>query len=314
MYALVDATCRPCFLEDEVRSLYDVHDLVQTARGLILLLSSDGSVPEPCDLAAWSDYDFGEADLDSSKLLSLESEFESFREMCGDEGAFRRIMKKIQVFCVTVALGLLQIEAVRNPINRCLTCFGVEMLRDSRVEYVDKSLRGCTEIFKECGLVTDEQALQCTEVVLDFIHDLRAGVQQEMVSEPNTISYVLRCAAKNDGLRAVVDLLLTACCGNRVYESTADEFIGCVSLEQGRSLRRTMISWLQWREYDSLDSLPLSDVDGCVSIADRVEGLRGATLDDILDDACANFNFELKTQLYALVGLDEVVRSASPEL
>ena len=227
--------------------------------------------------------------------------------MCGDDNAFRRLMRKVELFMVTIALNLLQSEPVRNPISQCLSCLSVAMLRGSAAQGVEAH-------FRECDLIDDEQLDACATGLSGFVAALREGALQDRVMESNTIPFIVKCAAQFSGVKPVVTLLLATCCDSILYEVKTDESVGGLTLEQGQSLRQIIISWLRWRPYDSLDAIPMTDVDGRLSIVDRVEGVRNSSLDDVMDESCLNFDYEIKTQLYSELGFtEESVRTASTE-
>ena len=82
-----------------------------------------------------------------------------------------------------------------------------------------------------------------------------------------------------------------------------------------QSLKRVLSSWLKWRRFNSLESTPVSMIDGCLNMLERCSVIGDVPLHDVIDEMSPDFDYDLRSQLCARCGhIELVVRDISPEL
>ena len=96
----------------EDRAVYTTFECVQVARSLLLLVSSESSVPDAHDTDGWFAFDFESAVLDETKVGALHRAFRRFDGMCADEASFARLMKQIETLIIAVVVTLLDNDYV----------------------------------------------------------------------------------------------------------------------------------------------------------------------------------------------------------
>ena len=266
------------YSELNCRRLYIVHEMVQFARQLFMMVVQDECLPSRYDLSAWRRLGLPDLRLDPGKRAALRAHFSEHVGEYEDAGEFEEALGRVEEAVLSIALNCLDLGGVADPV-----CVAVSSLCPMQLLYGDEGVQ-CEEaqylldILLAAGHVRLSEQSSFVDSYQRFYREFREVYRSGDVLDPSIVVRTLFELASGDEVMQRFLKLSLCLCGTGTLRGTVMEVSSdSLTRDQAESVCRMLYSWCVCYGVRSAASLPRGLVaDVQESLVEVPEGCRNA--------------------------------------